>query len=230
MLSALDLKKIGDAVGLIFSHLNKKLRISQYPIKRALEFVEAISKDLNDQLVKILEEKRLMYLSFEEFMDVYQDVCETLEIWDENVKEFITISRELTRKRGDKFIRKFVWLNLAIKVCAAHGKLKERLEFIYSFRKQHEQLYCVFAKALGSGDTFSSNSHALEDISLAYERVKHVEALNLTNDGTDAWVVAEKAYNEKVSRVENEIIINLRDKLDVVNSTKDMLRVFSKFK
>jgi hypothetical protein len=49
-----------------------------------------------------------MNLSFEEFMNVYQDVCETTEIWDENVKEFITISRELTRKRGDKFIRKFV--------------------------------------------------------------------------------------------------------------------------
>ena len=104
------------------------------------------------------------------------------------------------------------------------------MEFIYSFRKQHEQLFSIFAKALALGETISSNSHALEDISLAYERVKHVEALNLTNDGTDAWVVAEKAYNEKVSRVENEIIINLRDKLDLVKNTKDMLRVFSKFK
>lgn len=98
---------MGDAVGLIFSHLNKKLRISQYPIKRALEFVEAISKDLNDQLVKILEEKRLMYQNFEDFMTVFHGVCETIDIWDENIKEFITIARELTRKRGDKFIRMF---------------------------------------------------------------------------------------------------------------------------
>ena len=104
----MDLTKVGNAVGLIFSHLNKKLRISQYPIKRALEFVEAISKDLNDQLVKILDQKKLMYLSFEEFMEVYQGVCDITEIWDENVKEFITIARELTRKRGDKFIRKFL--------------------------------------------------------------------------------------------------------------------------
>lgn len=83
---------------------------------------------------------------------------------------------------------------------------------------------------MASGETLSTNSHALEDISLAYERVKHVEALNLSNDGTDAWVVSEKAYNEKVSRVENEIIINLRNKLDVVKNTKEMLRVFAKFK
>lgn len=75
---------------------------------------------------------------------------------------------------------------------AVHNKLQERLEFIYTFRKQHEQLYAVFAKALASGETLTTNSHALEDISLAYERVKHVEALNLTNDGTDAWVVCKK--------------------------------------
>lgn len=110
LLSAGDLEKVGDAVGLIFSHLNKKLRISQYPIKRALQFVEAISKDLNDQLIKILEEKRLMHQSFEDFIQVYQGACATLEIWDENIKEFITVARELTRKRGDKFIRKFFYL------------------------------------------------------------------------------------------------------------------------
>ena len=92
---------------LIFSHLNKKLRISQYPIKRALQFVEAISKDLNDQLLKILEEKKLMYQTFDDFMQVYNGVCATTEIWDENIKEFITVARELTRKRGDKFIRMF---------------------------------------------------------------------------------------------------------------------------
>ena len=106
----MDLTKIGNAVGLIFSHLNKKLRISQYPIKRALDFVEAISKDLNDQLVKILDQKRLMYLSFEDFMEIYKGVCDITEIWDDNVKEFITIARELTRKRGDKFIRKFLFI------------------------------------------------------------------------------------------------------------------------
>lgn len=104
-MSAVDLAKVGDAVGLIFSHLNKKLRISQYPIKRALQFVEAISKDLNDQLIKILEEKKLMYQTYEHFLQVYQGACATAEIWDENIKEFITVARELTRKRGDKFIR-----------------------------------------------------------------------------------------------------------------------------
>ena len=93
---------------LIFSHLNKKLRISQYPIKRALQFVEAISKDLNDQLIKILEEKKLMHQRFQDFIEVYHGVCGTIDIWDENVKEFISVSRELTRKRGDKFIRNFI--------------------------------------------------------------------------------------------------------------------------
>lgn len=67
--------------------------------------MEAISKDLNDQLIKILDEKKLMYQSYEDFLHVYKKACATTEIWDENTKEFITVARELTRKRGDKFIR-----------------------------------------------------------------------------------------------------------------------------
>ena len=104
-MAASDLKRIIDSIRLIFSHLYKKLRISPYPIKRALQFVEAISKDLNDQLIKILDEKRLMYQNFEAFMDIYHRFCETVEVWDDHIKEFITLARELTRKRGEKFIR-----------------------------------------------------------------------------------------------------------------------------
>ncbi|KAJ3070609.1 hypothetical protein HDU99_002643, partial [Rhizoclosmatium hyalinum] len=44
-----------------------KLRISPYPIERALKLVEAISRDFNDQLVKFIGGRRLMLLPYEEF-------------------------------------------------------------------------------------------------------------------------------------------------------------------
>src|ERR1700733_14691712 len=50
LLSATDLDKIQESLILIFGHISRKLRLSPYPIRRALPLVEAISRDFNDQL------------------------------------------------------------------------------------------------------------------------------------------------------------------------------------
>lgn len=49
-------------------------------------------------------------------------------------------------------------------------------------------------------------------------------------DGNEVWITAERMYTEKVSRIENEIITSLKEKLKSVQNTKEMLRVFAKFK
>ena len=48
-------------------------------------------------------------------------------------------------------------------------------------------------------------------------------------DGTEIWVAAENAYNERVARVENQIISRLRDRLGTARNANEMFRVFSKF-
>jgi Dynein heavy chain, N-terminal region 1 len=48
-------------------------------------------------------------------------------------------------------------------------------------------------------------------------------------EGTEIWVAAENAYNERVSRVENQIISRLRDRLGTARNANEMFRVFSKF-
>ena len=53
----------------IFAHL-RKIRNTKYPIQRALRLVEAISRDLSNQLLKVLNTRRLMFISFEEFEKV----------------------------------------------------------------------------------------------------------------------------------------------------------------
>lgn len=52
---------------------------------------------------------------------------------------------------------------------------------------------------------------------------------NTPVEGTEIWVAAENAYNERVSRVENQIIARLRDKLGTARNANEMFRVFSKF-
>lgn len=48
-------------------------------------------------------------------------------------------------------------------------------------------------------------------------------------EGTEIWVTAEVSYNERVSRVENQIIARLRDRLGISKNANEMFRVFSKF-
>jgi dynein heavy chain 1 len=43
LLSATDLDKIQESLFLIFGHINRKLKLSPYPVRRALPLVEAIS-------------------------------------------------------------------------------------------------------------------------------------------------------------------------------------------
>lgn len=52
LLSATELDRIRTALQQIFGHL-RKIRSTKYPMQRALRLVEAISKDLNTQLLKV---------------------------------------------------------------------------------------------------------------------------------------------------------------------------------
>ncbi|KAI7858782.1 dynein heavy chain [Circinella umbellata] len=242
LLSATDVDKIRESLGLIFGHLNKKLKLSPYPIRRALPLVEAISRDLNDQLLKVLGSRRLMYMEYDDFERTTSGAEAVFQTWDDLIKEFTNVARDVTRKRSEKF--------LPIKINPAHAKLQERVIFVRAFRKQHEQLHQTIVRVMTSprakkstvvvdGQVNSvmeeeesisiSDINAVEEVKLAYESVKNIDVLDVTPEGTEIWVQAETAYNERVSRVENQIIARLRDRLGTAKSANEMFRVFSKF-
>ncbi|ORY38141.1 dynein heavy chain [Rhizoclosmatium globosum] len=230
LLSSTDIERAGYALTLIFGHLNKKLRISPYPIERALKLVEAISRDFNDQLVKFIGGRRLMLLPYEEFDKVTGGA---FRVWDDNVKEFTNVAREQTRKRQEQF--------MAIRIHSAHADLKERVGLIRAFRFKHEQLYNTIVKVMkpskadanAQADKFatilSSDSSAIEDVNLAYDCVKSIDVLDVSPEGKDVWIEAINNYNDLISRVENQIISRLRDSLGSAKNANEMFRVFSKF-
>ncbi|CDW96237.1 hypothetical protein [Sporisorium scitamineum] len=241
LLSATDLDKCADALSAIFNHLNKKLRISPYPVKRALPLVEAISRDLNDTLLKVLASQRIMWQEFPRFWETVSAAAEVFQVWDELMKDFVNIAREVTRKRSEKF--------LPIKINPAHAKLRERLNYIGAFRKTHEQLRAMVSSGKGltmsgtvsAGTVASSNDNRhvatqnlvgiemSEEIRAAYDQVKVIDVLDVSNEGTEIWTTAEGAYNERVARVENSLIARLRDLLGQAKSAREMLRVLSQF-
>lgn len=52
LMAATDMDGIKSALANIFTHM-RKLRNTKYPIARALRFVEAISKDVSTQMLKV---------------------------------------------------------------------------------------------------------------------------------------------------------------------------------
>ncbi len=61
LLSATDIESIRIAIIDIFAHL-KKVRNTNYSAQRSQSLVQAISRDLNDQLLKVLISKQLMHV------------------------------------------------------------------------------------------------------------------------------------------------------------------------
>ncbi|KAF2010197.1 cytoplasmic dynein-like protein 1 heavy chain 1 [Aaosphaeria arxii CBS 175.79] len=237
LLSATSLQKVQEAIQQIFSHMNKKLRICPYPVRRALPLVEAISADLDSRLHALLSGRTLMHMEYPEFqalMDVAEGIWRT---WEENVKEFTNVAREVTRRRNEKFI--------PIKIAARHRETEERLKYITTFRKNHEQLQRTIVNVLGSQTSLSALSDgsskeaviveeigdvdAVEEVAQAYGALKDVDVLDVTQEGTQLFEQAEQKYNERTSRVENSIIARLRDRLGTAKTANEMFRVFSKF-
>lgn len=182
-----------------------------------------------------------MYMEYEDFEKIMSGAEDVFKTWDENIKEFKDIARDVTRKRSDKFI--------PIKISPAHDKLQERVAFVRNFRKQHEQLHQTIVKVMSQPKTTtkivvegedkvvrqeeeSANTNdinSMEEVKLAYESVKDIDVLDVSIEGTEIWMQAENAYNERVSRVENQIISSLRDRLGTCKNANEMFRVFSKF-
>lgn len=93
MLAATELDTIRDAIVSIFTHLNKKIKLSPYPVRRALHLVDAISRDFADQLLLVLGKKRLMMLDYDGFSAVMKACKEAFRVWDEHVKDFTSVAR-----------------------------------------------------------------------------------------------------------------------------------------
>ena len=94
LLAATDLPKIASSIGAIFRHISTKLKLSPYPIRRALPLVTAISRDFNDALLRVLGTGKLMFMSWDAFERVMAELGDVFAAWDDHMKEFTGIARD----------------------------------------------------------------------------------------------------------------------------------------
>ncbi|KAM9149649.1 LOW QUALITY PROTEIN: cytoplasmic dynein 1 heavy chain 1-like [Pangshura tecta] len=245
LLSATELDKIRQALVAIFTHL-RKIRNTKYPIQRALRLVEAISRDLSSQLLKVLGTRKLMHVAYEEFEKVMVSCFEVYQTWDEEYEKLQVLLRDIVKRKREENL-KMVW-----HINPAHRTLQARLDQMRKFRRQHEQLRAVIMRVLrpqvtavaqqNQGDApepqdmkvaevlfDSADANAIKDINLAYENVKEVDGLDVSKEGTEAWEAAMKRYDERIDRVETRITARLRDQLGTAKNANEMFRIFSRF-
>jgi len=245
LLSATELDRIRTAVQGIFNHL-RKIRNTKYPIQRALRLVEAISRDVSSQLLKVLGTRRLMYIPYEEFEKVMSQCHEVFTTWDDEYDKLQGLMRDIVKKKRDEHL-KMVW-----RVNFSHKRLQERMQHMVKFRRQHEQLRTVIVRVLRPtlaqqvSQTHqleiqqeevkpeaialeAADANAIEEVNLAYENVKEVDGLDITKEGSEAWEAAMKRYDERIDRVETRITARLRDQLGTAKNANEMFRIFSRF-
>ena len=195
LLSATSLPKVQEAISQIFNHLNKKLRICPYPIRRALPLVEAISADLDDVLHRLLPGTELVNLDYQQFQALMRTCDGIFRTWEENVKEFTNVAREVTRRRNEKFI--------PIKINKKHVELESRIKYVDTFHDNHEQLQRTIVNVLGPkatipGVTETTGTNgvvmeemgdvdAVEEVKQAWEALQNVDLLDVSDQGRERW-------------------------------------------
>ncbi|KOS13271.1 cytoplasmic dynein heavy chain 1 [Malassezia pachydermatis] len=219
VVSATTLEGLAEAQRTVLVTFTKKLRVSTYPIRRSLDFVEALGRDVRDALLKVLGSMKLMQLVYTTFAATMAIVDEMLDEWEENVKEFVYVARNITRKRGDKFI--------PIKITSPFMALRARLAYIGRLRRAHEEL--VEMVHVGRYGKAQGVEGSVQDIEHALDGLRHIDVLDTSDKGTAALSEAETHYNERVSHVETRLIEQLRQLLRDARSARERLRILAHF-
>lgn len=108
------------AIATISSILHlKKLRNTNYPIKRTVALVEAVSRAFLSQLLKSLSVHKLMLVTFKEFEQIISEPLELFTAWKDELAKLKFRLREFAKWR--KVITFYFKFNLA------HENLEARL-------------------------------------------------------------------------------------------------------
>jgi len=218
LLVATTIEQVMQAVRIIFAHMRRIKNAAQYPLQRAYSLVEAVSRDLSGQLLKILSAQRLMQQDSDMFESNMAGCNDLFRVWDDELRLFKELVRELWKKRGNSE-------RAPLKINCEHSHLHERISDLQKFRRQHTKLQEVIDRVLADG----KEGGAKAEVAAAYRLLEQVDVLDVSRRGQQAWESTKKRYDECIDHTESEITARLRDRLGAAKTATEMFRVFSRF-
>jgi len=144
LLTSVDIgTQIPNSLNEIFSHLIKRAKNTQYPTKRFIKLLESLARDLKAKILKLLQSKRMMDISFNEFEILIQECYDVFKAWN---------GSHTGPPFGFESFRDFIWNKrrqpLPVKI--ELRSLEDRINEISTFRREHEELRSVIISSLAS--------------------------------------------------------------------------------
>uniref|UniRef100_A0A183BLW5 Dynein heavy chain, cytoplasmic n=2 Tax=Globodera pallida TaxID=36090 RepID=A0A183BLW5_GLOPA len=227
LLSALDLAAVRTSISNILKSV-QKMRHTKYPLRRAYAFYTTISTDLCERIIQLLKPRLLMHAALSELDEIMEQCKKIWQAWEDESDRVMTMFRDLAKKRpaDSKPLHR---------VTCRHKLLEVRLDALYKFRFQHEQLSNMISRVLRFTGSKSLESFGVIDsnpemeIGKAYDAVKELSYLDLSPQGQQAWESAMQYYKDHISRVEAELASRLRDQLGGAKNADEMFTIFSRY-
>lgn len=128
------MEHVRKAIELIFGQFRsiKQPGGESYPTPRAILLMNALTQDLNDQLLKILNNFQMMHLDYPEFENLKKEIQTVFTVLFDKITDFRNMVGSSGKSRLDATSQK-VMDNIV------KNPLKERLERIFVFRKHHNR-------------------------------------------------------------------------------------------
>jgi hypothetical protein len=92
MMSAQSMEDLNNVIGGIILNIRRIVNID-YETRRTYQFIEILSKDLTNQILKILGQENLMFCSFQNFKNWYEKANEIFKKYDDHVSFFMSKTR-----------------------------------------------------------------------------------------------------------------------------------------
>eukprot|EP01134_Creolimax_fragrantissima_P000215 CFRG0215T1 len=217
LIAATTMHQIVAAIPDFFEKFNSNLQSirsnykkTNYKVMHAYSLVASVSQAVTDQMFKILEDYPLLKIDYKEFQALIKQCKLAFKEWGDSLRTFQTVNKPETHLPRPKI---------------AHANLEKRLELLAKVRKQHEDI----RKAIESVLADSTSGQQAEGIDQAYRRLLMVEVLDLSEEGSKAFALAQEEYARRVDHVETAIAVKFREQLTVAQTSQEMFRIFSKY-
>eukprot|EP01065_Artemidia_motanka_P046736 TRINITY_DN7156_c0_g1_i1.p1 TRINITY_DN7156_c0_g1~~TRINITY_DN7156_c0_g1_i1.p1 ORF type:complete len:4841 (+),score=1881.44 TRINITY_DN7156_c0_g1_i1:123-14645(+) len=230
LLQAKSIDAMSAAVTEIYDHIRKHLKTTKFPVLRIMNLIDAVTRDFNKQLLKLLSPQGLLDLDFDDFERETRG-CEVLfSDWTTSYRRFNEDAKKQARRQQG------TGKSAPSGVQMGHLPLKQRIECVITYRRGHQKFVQVLKEVMPAGqhpaELGGGQMDALAEMAKAYDSVKTTvgdRLLDVTDDGQCVWDRAHRTYEDRVNKVEEHITEKLKDRLTNAQTATEMFRVFSKF-
>lgn len=145
LMTSQTIEELGNYLGPILATL-KKLQQKEYEVKRQYQLVEVLSKDIANQLHKILNNENLMFCNFTDFKNWYEKTEAIFKLFEDSVGTSIT--RQSATGASYNLNRVISSAANQTKFVYHYVPLKKRLEQLFQIRELFQRLKSVIEEII----------------------------------------------------------------------------------